>query len=1147
MLIPKYKDMKNISFNFVYILSKGSRLLFLLIFLLISTSVYSQNQTIKLPTNKVAVQTIIQEIEKQTGMSIDYSQNTLNPKTIIKFNSKTLNLPTLLNQMLGGLGLEYKITGRHILIIRKEEYKVVKPGSEVIQSRTRKNVTGRVVDAETNEPIIGANVRVGNTEQGVISDLDGCFKISASTNAKLIISYIGYNNQIVNIADGTNFKIKLHSNTQNLSEVVVVGYGTQRKVTLTGAVSAINSSEIVTTKNENVQNMLTGKIPGIRVLQRSAEPGEFNNSFDIRGMGSPLIIIDGIPRDNMNRINSEDIESVSVLKDASAAIYGVRAANGVVLITTKRGKSGSLELNYDGNITWQNPSGMIKTASAVDWMTLKDEKSMHNVNGGTLPYSLDDIEAYRNGTKKGTDWWNAVLRNWAPQTEHTISATGGNDRTQFYLSAGYLYQQSFFKSNDLNYTKYNVRSNLTSKLTNRLTVGLSMSGIMDQKNQPYTSAAWIIRSMQRAPALQPIYANDNPNYLMYGWIEGDNPVAMMDADLTGYKKYNNKWFQSSANFSYDVPYIQGLTAKGLFSYDYEVSDNRLYQKAYNEYTYDEASNNYIPKAVQGTNTFRREFYSNQSLLYQFSLNYTHAFNLYHNVNALLLWEGSKRQGDNFYAQRELALNLDQLFAGNSLNQQGNMDTSSGALYKEVNLGLVGKLGYDYKSKYLAEFDFRYDGSSMFGSGHQWGFFPAASVGWRISEENFWKESKFSFINNMKFRGSYGKLGDDSASSYQFITGYTYPSGGSSNKLPGGYIFNGTFVNSSANKGIANQNITWYIAKTLDLGFDFEAWNGLLGVTFDYFNRNRTGLLATRNLSLPAIVGASLPQENLNGDNTHGYELEFSHRNHVGDLGYNLKGIFTFTRTKTTYEERGKAGNSYDNWRNNNNNRVQNIIWGYGNGGRYQSYSDIANSPAYTDYGTLPGDYGYQDWNGDGIISDLDVHPIGYQNIPLINFSLNIGANWKGFDLNMLFQGTTMQYNRYIEELHEPMWGSAYSNALEYFMNRWHPTNLTADPYDPSTTWTSGKYAYTGSLSNEYSEYNVHNSSYIRLKSLEIGYSLSQEMLKRTGIKNVRFYINGYNLFTIKNVPFDPEHSGSDSYGDLYPLNRTISFGVNIKL
>lgn len=1081
MSIPKYKNMKNILFNFAYACSKGGRQFFpLLIFLLIPSSVYSQHQTIK----------------------------------------QTIN---------------------------KEESKVIKPGSEVPQPKARKNVTGRIVDATTNEPIVGAVVRVGDNGQGVISDLEGRFKISVPANSILTISYIGYNKQTLNIADGTNFNIKLNSNAQDISEVVVVGYGTQKKVTLTGAVSAINSSEIVTTKNENVQNMLTGKIPGIRVLQKSAEPGEFNNSFDIRGMGNPLIIIDGIPRDNMNRINAEDIESISVLKDASAAIYGVRAANGVVLITTKKGKSGALELNYDGNITWQNPSGMVKTASAVDWMTLKDEKSMHNVNGGTLPYSLDDIAAYRNGTKKGTDWWSAILRNWAPQTEHTISATGGNDRTQFYLSAGYLYQQSFFKSNDLDYTKYNVRSNLTSKLTNRLTVGLSMSGIMDQKNQPYTSAAWIIRSMQRAPALQPIYANDNPNYLMYGWIEGDNPVAMMDADLTGYKKYNNKWFQSSANFSYDVPYIQGLTLKGLFSYDYDVSDNRLYQKAYNEYTYDQASDSYIPKAVQGTNTFRREFYSDQSLLYQFSLNYVHTFNLDHNVNALLLWEGSKRQGDNFFAQRELALNLDQLFAGNTLNQQGNMDTSPGALYKKVNLGLVGKLAYDYKSKYLAEFDFRYDGSSMFGSGHQWGFFPAASAGWRISEENFWKESKLSFINNMKIRGSYGKLGDDAASSYQFITGYTYPSSGSSNRLPGGYIFDGTFVNSSANKGIANQNITWYVAKTLDLGLDLDAWNGLLGLTFDYFNRHRTGLLATRNLSLPAIVGASLPQENLNGDETYGYELELSHRNQIGDFGYNLKGIFTFTRTKTTYAERGKAGNSYDNWRNNNNNRVQNIIWGYGNGGRYQSYSDIANSPVYTGYGTLPGDYKYQDWNGDGIISDLDVHPIGYQNVPLINFSLNVGATWKGFDLNMLFQGTTMQYNRYIEELHEPMWGNAYSNALEYFMNRWHPTDLTVDPYDPSTTWVPGKYAYTGSLCDEYSEYNVHNSSYIRLKSLEIGYSLSQKILKGTGIKNVRFYINGYNLFTIKSVPFDPEHPGSDSYGDLYPLNRTISLGVNIKI
>lgn len=1107
-----------------------------------ATTVSSQNARVKLSSNRLTIGQLVKEVERQTGYLFVYNSDKIDLNQTIQVGDRKNTVKNILTDAFRTDEISYKVEGTNIILTKVH----VKSFSRSIQQQKKMILKGKIVDIQNN-PIIGASVIEKGTTNGTITNIDGAFNLEVnSVNSIINISYIGYKPQILRATVGTNLLITLLEESKSLDEVVVVGYGTQKKVTLTGAVSAINNSEIVTTKNENVQNMLTGKIPGIRVLQKSSEPGEFNNSFDIRGMGSPLIIIDGIPRDNMNRINPEDIESVSVLKDASAAIYGVRAANGVVLITTKKGKSGSLELNYEGNITWQNPSGSVKTVSAADWMTLKDEQSMHNVNGGTLPYSSDDIEAYRNGTKKGTDWWGAVLRNWAPQTEHTISATGGNDRTQFYLSAGYLYQQSFFKSNDLNYTKYSVRSNLTSKLTNRLTVGLSMSGIMDQKDQPYTSADWILRAMQRAPALQPIYANDNQDYLMYGWIEGDNPVAMMDSNLTGYKKYNNKWFQSSANFSYDVPYIQGLTAKGLFSYDYEVCDNRLYQKAYNEYTYDQASDRYISKAVQGTSTFRREFYSHQSLLYQFSLNYAHTFNSNHNVSALLLWEGSKREGDNFYAQRELALNLDQLFAGNSLNQQGNMNTDAGALYKKVNLGLVGKLGYDYKSKYLAEFDFRYDGSSMFGSGHQWGFFPAASVGWRISEENFWKESKLSFIDNMKFRGSYGKLGDDSASSYQFITGYTYPSGGDNNRLPGGYIFDGTFVNSSANKGIANQNITWYVAKTLDLGFDFEAWNGLLGVTFDYFNRNRTGLLATRNLSLPAIVGASLPQENLNGDSTHGYELELSHRNRIGDFGYNLKGIFTFTRTKTTYEERGKAGNSYDNWRNNNNNRVQNIIWGYGNGGRYQSYSDIANSSAYTGYGTLPGDYEYQDWNGDGIISDLDVHPIGYQNVPLINFSLNIGANWKGFDLNVLLQGTTMQYNRYIEQLREPMWGNAYSNALGYFMDRWHPTDITADPYDPSTTWTSGKYAYTGSVPDEYSEYNIHNSSYVRLKSLEIGYSLSQKVLKRTGAKNVRFYVNGYNLFTIKSVPFDPEHSGSDSYGNLYPLNRTISVGVNIK-
>lgn len=1009
------------------------------------------------------------------------------------------------------------------------------------QQSAVKKVIGVVKD-KAGIPIIGATVMEKGTTNGTITDFDGRFSLQVSKGAILEISYIGYKNQKL-VVNGNSFTIVLKEDTEVLDEVVVVGYGTQKKATLTGAVSAVRTDELISTKNENVQNMLSGKLPGVRIVQKSAEPGSFNNTFDIRGLGDALIVIDGVPRDNMTRLDPNDIESLSVLKDASAAIYGVRAANGVVLITTKKGKSGNAELEYSGNFGWQNPTGSPKSVSAADWMTLKNEKSMRNVNGGVPLFTQDEIEAYRSGELQGTDWWSACMRTLAPQTQHSLNVTGGNDKLNYFISGGYLYQESFLKSDDMNYDRFNVRSNLSSKISDNLKVSLNISGIMDEKNQQYQNADQIIRAFQRAAAKQPIYANNNPDYLLNGWIDGDNPVAMMDADQVGYKTFNNKWFQTSAEVEYDFPWVEGLKAKAMFSYDYNIADNKFYEKTYNQYTYDEASGIYQAHQRVGTSKLRREHYTNDAILFQVALSYNHIFRDVHNVSGLLLYEGSKKEGDNFFAQRELSLLLDQLFAGNSLNQEGNMDTNG--LYKQANLGFVGKFGYDFKSKYLAEFSFRYDGSSKFGPGSQWGFFPAASLGWRLSEESFWKESKMSFINNAKLRVSYGKMGDDRASSYQFVNGYYYPGGGFDGQGGAGTVFDGAFIPGAVNKGVVNPFITWYISKTFDIGADIEAWNGLLGLTFDYFARNRTGLLARRNLSLPGVVGADLPEENLNGDFTHGVDVELSHRNQINDFRYNVKGIFSFTRTMTKYQERGRAGNSYENWHNNGNNRYNDIHWGYDEGGRYGSWSDIYNSPVYADKHTLPGDYIYLDYNGDGVINSLDSHPVGYTGRPLINFSLSLGAEYKGFDLNMLFQGAGMSYVKYVEQLREPMWGNDNSNALEYFMDRWHPADPTADPYNPSTSWISGEYAYGAHLSDENSRFNFYNASYVRLKNIELGYTFPEKWLGKSGVKHLRLYVNAYNLLTIDGVHLDPEHP-NDSYGNLYPLNRTFSIGANVK-
>ncbi|MBO9620794.1 MAG: SusC/RagA family TonB-linked outer membrane protein, partial [Niabella sp.] len=831
---------------------------------------------------------------------------------------------------------------------------------------------------------------------------------------------------------------------------------------------------------------------------------------------------------------------------ASAAIYGVRSANGVVLITTKKGKNNESILSYDGNYTWQYPSGLPKTVDIFQYMTLRNEAAMHNVNGGSPVFTDQIFDDYKTGKRKSYDWYPLVFAKYAPQTQHNLSATGGNDKIQYYIGGGYMNQGSFFQTNDLNYNKYNLRSTITAKIAKRFTLDANINLITETTNQPYQSAWWIIRSFWRQGPQIPAYANDDPTKPYHGLIEGDNPISFMNKNISGYRVYKNSWIQPVLSLRYDVPGVKGLYAKTLFSYDYSLSNRNYYQKEYNQYRYDDASQQFTSFTRQSPNRVSREAYFYSQLLSQTSLNYSHSFNQVHQVNGALVWETQKRQGDNFIAQRDLALPLPYLFAGIPLNQVGTMNTGSGDLYELTNLGLAGRFNYAFKNKYLAELLFRYDGSSKFRTGYQWGFFPGGSVGWRISEEKFIKENtSLSFINQLKLRASYGVMGDDGAAAYQWASGYNYPAGTDSRNFTGGYVFDGNFIASASNKGITNPAITWYTAKSFDAGIDFTGWNGLLGFTFDLFERKRTGLLTQRNGGIPTVVGAALPQENINSDLNYGYDFELTHSNHLGDFVYSLKGIFSFTRVKALYVERGPSGSSYWNWRNNQNDRLQNLWWGYTGNGRYQSWNDIWNSPIYESRGTLPGDYRYEDWNGDGEINDLDKHPYQLSSTPWVNYGLSANFSYKGADLFFLLQGSALSTVQYVEQLYQPLWGNSESGAMAQFMDRWHPKDPKADPYDPKTVWVPGYYAYTGTLPDPTSSYNSVNGAYLRLKSIELGYTLPQKWIRRLGVRSTRFYVNGYNIFTATKVKYiDPEHP-NDTYGYLYPLNKTVSVGLNV--
>lgn len=1019
--------------------------------------------------------------------------------------------------------------------------------STSVWAQGQRIIRGTVTN-EKREPVQGASVVLKGGAGGTTTDASGKFEVRVPDNGgTLVVTYIGLNTQEVRVTNQSALNVQMVSDAAAMQDVVVVGYGTQKKATLTGAISSIKGDEIITTKNENVQNMLTGKIAGVRVTQRTAEPGAFSNNFDIRGMGTPLVIIDGIPRtvDDLQRLNPNDIDNLSVLKDASAAVYGVRAANGVVLVTTKRGSNNKLELNYSGSYSWQIPSGLPSTVNAIDYMTLRNEAAMHNVSGGSPLFNDQQFEDYRTGKKQSTDWYPLVFSNYAPQTMHNLSATGGNDKVTFYAGLGQQYQEGFFKSGDLNYTKYNLRSSVTAKITDRLTFDLNLSGVVDQQDRPYQDSWWIVRGFWRQGPQIPAYANNDPTKLFYGLIEGDNPLAFMDADLIGYRKYNKKWFQSSASLKYDVPGVKGLSIKGLFNYDYYVSSANLFQKEYNEYRYDEASKTYSKYTRQSPNSIRRESYFRTQTLAQASVNYDRTFGK-HAVSGLLLGESQKRTSDNFFAQRNLVLPLPYIFAGVADQQLATMNAGADGLYENANQALVGKFNYAFNSKYLAEFLFRYDGSSKFAKGSQWGFFPAASVGWRISEEPFFRDmSALSFISNLKVRSSYGKTGDDNASTYQFISGYNYPSGTDSRNFTGGYVYDGSFTASADNKGIPNPNITWYTAKAFDAGIDLDLWKGLLGFTGDIFSRRRDGLLATRVGGIPTVVGAGLPQENLNSDLTYGFDLELSHRNNLGDFRYNTKGIFSLTRIKRLYVESSAFGSSWDNWRGNQNDRLQGVHTGLAGNGQFQSWDEIWNSPYYVGRGTLPGDYKYGDWNGDGEINGNDTHPIRYNQFPWMNFSFIFDGSYKGFDINFLLQGSAKNSLIYGEQLRQPLWGNGESGAMEQFMDRWHPADPKADPYSPTTRWIPGHFAYTGTLPEETSTFNTENGAYLRLKSVELGYTLPARWISKVGIRNFRVYANTYNLFTITKVKWvDPEHP-YDTFGYLYPLNKTVSAGLSL--
>lgn len=1018
-------------------------------------------------------------------------------------------------------------------------------------------VKGKVVD-QHNEPVIGATVGVDKGKAKTVTDIDGNFTLQVPANAQIVVNYIGMKPATQSVGGRRELNFVLQDDVNQLQDVVVVGYGTQKRGSITGSVAAVKGDEMVRTKNENPQNMLTGRVAGVRVWQKSSEPGSYNNNFDVRGMGTPLVIIDGVPRDmsDFQRMNADDIQDISVLKDASASIYGLRSANGVVLVTTKKGQAGQTKFSYNGSYTIQSPKSMPKLLDAYKTMTLYNERNLNNVNGGSKIYTDEMFDEFRNGTRRETDWNNLIFAKTSPQTNHNITVSGGNDKTQYFVSFGAFYQEGFFKSGDLNYHKYNITSNLTTEVYRGLKLSLNINAMTDKQNNPYCTSTDIIRNYWRQGVLFPAYADEAGTMLNYDGLDlEENTVAKMTADISGYRRYKQSQVLTSGIVEYDfgtlTNVLKGLKAKVMFSYDYHLNNNTIYRKQYYQYAYDPATQTYKQKlyASSAPSNLRREHYDTQQFLSQYTLSYNRDFGP-HSIAAVVGMETQRRTGDNFYAMRNLAFSSPYLFNGVEEGQVAN--SATGGIYSANYNAFIGRLNYSFAQRYLIEGQFRYDGSSKFAKGHRWGFFPSVSLGWVVSEEPWFKKIEFlKGVDQLKLRASYGEMGDDSGANYDWVAGYTYPStSGNSekgyyNQYAPGFIFGSQFVYAATPMAIPNELISWYKAKTFNVGVDFDTNNKLFGFSLDYFSRKMTGLYEYRTSVFPTVIGAKPPRENANSSRNFGMELELRHHNRIGrNFVYNVKGIVTITRQKyLTAIQNGPYANAYDQWRNDHlNNRYQGVQFGYEGNGRYQNWDEIWNETLYHEKDLLPGDYKYLDWNGDGEINSQDEHPYAFDQTPWMNYSLSIDCAYKGFDFSMLWQGSALGSMSYEEPLYS-IWGQNGGGALEQYWNRWHPADENADPYDPNTKWVKGYYAYTGHYPSANSTFNRVSTAYLRLKQIELGYTLPK--WKAFPSLNLRVYANAYNLLTITGVKFvDPEHP-SDDLGRLYPLNRTYTFGVQV--
>ena len=991
------------------------------------------------------------------------------------------------------------------------------PSSSILQQR--QVATGRVLDNQ-GEPLIGVTVMEAGTSNGTVTDLDGKFSLNLKNpSAKLAISYVGYISQTLQ-ASG-NMKVTLKPDNKELSEIVVVGYGTQKKVNLTGSVSSVDSKVLESRPIQNLQSGLQGLMPGVTISGTNGAPGMDAGSINVRGVGtlntsSPYILIDGVESGTMSSLDPNDIESISVLKDAaSAAIYGSKAANGVILITTKRGKSGKPQVSYNGYISLQNPTSLVDRLDSYEYAHMLND-ALESEGKAKKFATEEEINALPN-----TDWYDLAYKTGSLQ-HHNVSVNGATDNVNYLASVGYLKQTGILPH--AGREQFNGRTNLEMKINSRLTARLNLSFIKNDYSDPSSAyngggSDQIIRQLNLiAPWITARYDDGT-----WGTISDGSPIAWLDNGL----KVNRKNTNFTGLFGVDYKILDGLTAKLSASY---VNDNQNYSYFQKYFVYN-ANKKTDPNFLDD------RLYKWERKTFEALLTYNKTFGK-HTVGALAGWHAEGYDYKYSYAYR-------QNFPNNEVTDlnAGDVSTQKAQGYtRELNmLSWFGRVNYDFAGRYLFEANLRADASSRFADGHRWGYFPSFSAGWRVSEEPFMEATK-SWLSNFKIRASWGQLGNQEALSDYYPSVNTYSVGAKypfDNKVNTGYYQSSYKINT----------ITWEKATTWGIGVDLGFLNGKINTTIDYYNRLTDGILISVDAPYEFALGSYL--DNVGKMRNQGVELSLGYNDKFGDVTFGAALNVAYNKNKiesmpgkgyvsTGYNQRNATGEEYNSY------YVYKADGFFNSDEEAKQYMDYY-WPADGSKGSCPfgggdfkgGDLKYVDTNGDGKIDDTDRIYAG-SSVPRWTFGLNLNAAWKGFDLSLFFNGQFKAY-RYFD---------AYEVEGAFVGDSSHPATIWRDSWTYNKTNPKMPRLFTNTNSpsstrNNVSTFWLKNVSYCRLKNLQFGYTLPKSALAFLHVNKVRVYYSCENLFTIDGLDINVDPEATSQRLSSYPLLRTHSFGLSV--